>query len=201
MLITDFPESLIKLTKLYNDYSAQIAKKYRQKTRELSKEDLLDPKWYSVKKKDEATRRIKAMLKASDEMKRDLEEYSISYSKSVFAITEDSEYNITLQTRDELLKSQQLEVYRFAYLMALNRKLFNDVLDYYAFLDEAREYFLLQNGEIYFERDEDIDEMHRRLYAMADIQGEMERIDIYDIDTIEIRLKELEDYDHFVSTE
>lgn len=201
MLITDLPENVIKLTKLYNDYAAQIAKKYRQKTRELSKEDLLDPKWYSMEKKDEAIRRIKAMLKASDEMKHDLEEYSISYSKSIFDITEDSEYNITLQTRDKLLKSQQLEVYRFAYLMALNRKLFNDVFDYYAFLDEIREYFLLQNGEIYFERDEDLDEMHRRLYAMVDIQDEMEKIDIHDINTIETRLKELEEHNHSTSIE
>jgi len=194
-LITDLPESLIKLTKVYNDYSAQIAEKYRKVTRELSKDDLLDPNWYTDDKKHEAIRRTKALIHASDEMKRDLEAYSISYSKSVFEITEDNEYNITLQTRDKLLKSQQLEVYRFAYLMALNRKLFNDVLDYYAFLDEIREYFLLQNGEIYFERDEDLAEMHSRLYIMADIQDEMKRIDIYDIDTIEIRLKELEGSD------
>lgn len=194
-MITDLPESLIKLTKVYNDYSAQIAEKYRKVTRELSKDDLLDPNWYTDDKKHEAIRRTKALIHASDEMKRDLEAYSISYSKSVFEITEDNEYNITLQTRDKLLKSQQLEVYRFAYLMALNRKLFNDVLDYYAFLDEIREYFLLQNGEIYFERDEDLAEMHSRLYIMADIQDEMKRIDIYDIDTIEIRLKELEGSD------
>ncbi|HFQ62389.1 MAG TPA: hypothetical protein ENK39_08870 [Epsilonproteobacteria bacterium] len=191
MSVSELSNNIIKLTEWANEYCIAISIKYRTDVKELSSDDLLDPVWYLGRKRDEAIRRIKALISASEVIQDELIEYNRVYIETLFSITNEIDYLTSVRVCGILVESQLLEVNRLSYLLSLNAKFFNESLDYYRFLDEDVGYYEIKDGNIYFENDDDIDEMQRRLLSMIKLQEEMKLIDSYSLEVLKEKLKKV----------
>lgn len=163
----ELPSKIIELANKYQGYVENISTRFRQTTSKYSKQNLLDPTWFTEEKLPIAMNRIKRLEEAGAKMAAEYEQYSISFTKEIYDLAYSQDSNTRERVLGVFIEKTAFEANQFKLTLILYNDIARKSYALMQYLSSITRKYEINGNQIGFYEDEDIDTFNYMLMDIA----------------------------------